>query len=282
MDKDGSIVGRALWWGRDVHVPLALDVWDARHDHPEEERLLSELLARGHAALASEGVDVPLPHTMRVPTAWRDVESVHRDIAVKAKVAATAGLVRTNERRQFQWDADAAVPTNAHRLRFEAADDDTFVRLFARAARDSLDVMTRRGLATTDAEGLARYEIDYYRSCPGDRGWWRVAHDRADEVVGIAIPSATPTSRNVGYLAVLPEHRGLGYVDDIPLADSGHHTSPQVGGNSLASPQITSKLDINCRDAAKTAPCRAAHFAEIGSSGGVAQSPCAALRRGLR
>ncbi|CAL8897854.1 hypothetical protein KVA01_17210 [Kocuria varians] len=33
--------------------------------------------------------------------------------------------------------------------------------------------------------------------------------------MGIAIPSVTPTNRNVGYLAVLPEHRGRGYVDDL-------------------------------------------------------------------
>ncbi|WME21635.1 GNAT family N-acetyltransferase [Brachybacterium sp. GU-2] len=29
------------------------------------------------------------------------------------------------------------------------------------------------------------------------------------------LPSATLTNRNVGYLAVLPQHRGHGYVDEI-------------------------------------------------------------------
>jgi hypothetical protein len=37
-----------------------------------------------------------------------------------------------------------------------------------------------------------------------------------------------------------------------------------------------------CRDAAKSARCCAAHFAGIGSCGGVVQCPCVALRRGLR
>ncbi|SLE74217.1 Uncharacterised protein [Mycobacteroides abscessus subsp. bolletii] len=33
LDDDGSIVGRALWWGRDEHKPIALDVWDAVAGH---------------------------------------------------------------------------------------------------------------------------------------------------------------------------------------------------------------------------------------------------------
>lgn len=215
VDADGSVVGRALWWGRDHHTPLALDVWDAHRDHPSAQRILTELLVHGHTALASDGIDIPLPHTMRVPTSWRDVEAVRRDVDMKTSAAATAGLVRSNERRQFQWDASCPTPPEPHRLRFEAADDDAFVRLFARATAGSLDVMTRRELATTDVETFARAEVDFYRSCPGDRGWWRVAYDGAGDTVGIAIPSATPTSRNVGYLAVLPEHRGHGYVDDL-------------------------------------------------------------------
>ena len=215
IDEDESLVGRAFWWGRDAQVPLALDVWDARRDHPDTERILIELLAHGHAALGSDGVDIPLPHTMRIPTTWRDIEAVHCDVAVKTNAAAAAGLVRVNERRQFQWDQGARATRRAHRLRFETADDDAFLHLFARATRGSLDVMTRRELATATAETVAVDEVAYYRSCPGDRGWWRVAYDSRGNVVGMAIPSATPTSRNIGYLAVLPEHRGHGYVDDL-------------------------------------------------------------------
>lgn len=44
IDEDESLVGRALWWGRDAQVPLALDVWDARRDHPDTEKILIELL----------------------------------------------------------------------------------------------------------------------------------------------------------------------------------------------------------------------------------------------
>lgn len=215
IGDDGSIIGRALWWGRDEQTPIALDVWDAVTGHDEPGAILVALLKSGHDALTAQGLTVPLPHTLRVPVAWRTIADAEHDVRTKIAAAAAAGLEQVNERKQFQWDHGSPVPAPGPRLRFEQANDDTFVTLFARAAHGSLDVMTRRELATTDALSLARDEVDYYRSCPGERDWWRLAYDQHGSVVGIAIPSATPTNRNVGYLAVLPEHRGHGYVDDL-------------------------------------------------------------------
>jgi RimJ/RimL family protein N-acetyltransferase len=49
----------------------------------------------------------------------------------------------------------------------------------------------------------------------GERSWWRVAVGRDGEPVGFGIPARNPTVPVVGYLGVLPEHRGHGYVDAI-------------------------------------------------------------------
>lgn len=225
IDDEGGVVGRALWWGRDKRTPMALDVWDVVAGHDEPDALLAALLERGHSALAARDIAVPLPHTIRVPVTWRDIADVEHDVHKKIASAAGAGLVHHNERRQFQWDHGSSVPAYSPRLRFEPADDDTFIALVARAAHGSLDVMTRRELAAADALSLARDEVAYYASCPGDRAWWRVAYEPHDDVVGIAIPSATPTNRNVGYLAVLPEHRGHGYVDDLLAFITAFHAA---------------------------------------------------------
>ncbi len=57
--------------------------------------------------------------------------------------------------------------------------------------------------------------MDFYLGCPGRREWWRVAHTPDGQVAGLALPSSTPYARNVGYLGVVPEFRGHGYVDDL-------------------------------------------------------------------
>lgn len=215
VDKSGAVVGRAMWWGRDETVPIALDVWDV-HAHVSDRGVLAEaLLDLGHEALSRLGVQVPLPHTMRLPNDWRDDPNAVTEVDFKTRSAAAAGLTQVNERLQFQWDADRPLPPEPGSLVFAPADDETFVRLFATAAEGSLDVMTSRELESSSPVELARAEVDYYQDCPGERSWWHTAATTDGTVVGIAIPSATPTNRNVGYLAVLPEHRGRGYVDEI-------------------------------------------------------------------
>lgn len=215
IDKQGSVLGRAMWWGRDTDRPLVLDVWDAHPESASRRQLLTALIEHGHAALARLGVAVPLPHALRVPTAWRDDPTIAADVELKTQVAAAAGLTLVNERWQYQWNLPQPWPNEPSRLTFESADDDTFLGLFAQAAIGSLDVMTQRELATVGAHELARNELAYYTACPGERAWWRVAVTIGGEAVGIVIPSATPTNHNVGYLAVLPDHRGRGYVDEL-------------------------------------------------------------------
>ena len=227
IDESGAVIGRTMWWGRDAAVPIALDVWDVDARVSGRGSLAKALLNAGHEALSSRGVAVPLPHTMRLPNDWRDHATVVAEVDLKASAAAGAGLTRVNERLQFQWDADRPLPPELGSLVFAPADDDTFVRLFAAAAEGSLDVMTRRELESSSPEELARAEVDYYRACPGDRSWWRTAATPDGTVVGVAIPSATPTNRNVGYLAVLPEHRGRGRPGARRRDSRVHHVLPR-------------------------------------------------------
>lgn len=214
-NDDGDVIGRAMWWGRDSQEPIALDLWDVAPGTSEPGEVLTGLLTHGGVLVEAPDRRALLPHTLRVPVGWGDQPEVAENVRLKMQVASANGLGRVNERLQFQWDWGETVPPNPARLRFTPASDEVFMRLFADAAAGSLDVMTARELEQTTAADLARDEIAYYLSCPGDRSWWRVAQTHDGEIIGLAIPSATPTNRNVGYLAVLPQHRGHGYVDEI-------------------------------------------------------------------
>lgn len=100
-------------------------------------------------------------------------------------------------------------------LTFAPASDEEFLRLFRRIAVGSLDDETRRNVEAKGAEATARGEMDFYLGCPGRRDWWRLAYAPDGQVVGLALPSATPYARNVGYLGVVPEFRGHGHVDAL-------------------------------------------------------------------
>jgi RimJ/RimL family protein N-acetyltransferase len=98
---------------------------------------------------------------------------------------------------------------------FRSGRDDEFLAVFAAVTAGSLDDATRRGIAAHGVEGQARDDLECYLGMPGDRGWWRLAETAAGELIGFVVPSANAGGPVVGYLGVLPAHRGRGFVDDL-------------------------------------------------------------------
>lgn len=209
---DGSrIVGRAVWWGRsDSERPLALDCLHVLPGGPDRAALATELLVRGQAEFGTAP-----EFNLRLPAGWRDDPAIAAAVAWRASAATAAGLTDSVERLQYEWTPAAEVPAPSDRLVFRPGQDDEFLAVFRRVAVGSLDFATQQDLATIGADRQARDDLEFYLSCPGERSWWRLASTTGGELAGFAIPSATPYHRNVGYLGVVPERRGQGYVDDL-------------------------------------------------------------------
>lgn len=228
-DDSDKVVGRAVWWGRDDTAPLALDVLDAAGPIESRANVATALLRAGHEALIAQGWSAPLPHTIRLPVNWRDDPQCVAAVAWRQQAAHDSGLTQSNERLQFEWTPAPQLPQPHHvRLQFRSGQDKEFLELFGQVAAGSLDVMTQRALARVTAEELARDELAYYLACPGERDWWQIAIEPSGVVVGFVIPSATPTSRNVGYLGTLPDHRGQGYANDLLAYVTNFHQSQGV------------------------------------------------------
>jgi len=209
---DGSrIVARALWWGRADSVdPLALDCLHVLAEVPDRAALGAGLLSRGHAEFGAAP-----QFELGLRAGWREDPAIAVAVAWRADAARAAGLTEAVERLQYEWTPAAGVPGPSGRLVFGPGEDEEFLAVFRRVAAGSLDVATQRDLAVMGADRQARGDLEFYRSCPGERSWWRLAQTTGGELAGFAIPSATPYHRNVGYLGVVPELRGRGYVDDL-------------------------------------------------------------------
>ncbi|MEU9459119.1 GNAT family N-acetyltransferase [Streptomyces sp. NPDC048312] len=215
-EDEGRVVARALWWGQaDSAHPVALDclyvdpALDGRAD------IAAGLLAAGLRAFAAQGAPKPPLYNLTLPVGWRDDPAAVAAVEWRGRAAVRAGLTREVERLRLEWTPDRGLPRAGGELTFAPGPDEEFLRLFRRTAVGSLDDETRRSLAAKGAEATARAEMDFYLGCPGRRDWWRLAYAADGEVVGFALPSATPYARNVGYLGVVPEFRGRGYVDEL-------------------------------------------------------------------
>ncbi|MGI4896110.1 MAG: GNAT family N-acetyltransferase [Janthinobacterium lividum] len=154
---------------------------------------------------------------------WREDPCVVGAVAWRLQAAAAAGLSEQLERVRYEWSAADGVPVTSGRLHFRPGSEQEFLTVFEQAATGTLDVATRRALAVMSPPAQARDDYDFYLDCPGERDWWRIATTPDGAPVGFVVPSATPYHRNVGYLGVLPNHRGRGLVDDLLVEITRFH-----------------------------------------------------------
>lgn len=217
---DGAVVGRGLWWGRpDSTIPLALDCLQLLDHVADRAGVAATLLRRAHGSFSADPAATsavrPPEYQLTLPPHWRLDPDAINAVSWRVQAAALAGLSEQLERLRYEWTPGRQAPISSGRLHFRAGGEQEFLTLFAQAAVGTLDVGTCRALAVLGAEAQARDDYAFYLDCPGERDWWRVAVTPDEEPVGFVIPSATPYARNVGYLGVLPTHRGRGLVDDL-------------------------------------------------------------------
>jgi RimJ/RimL family protein N-acetyltransferase len=217
-DAPPTAVG--IWWGPPGQDrPAALDALVvAEHIGPGDRvELAAGLLTAAHRAFAQAGLNRPPDFHLFVPADWRDRPDATAAVAWRREAALRAGLSVELERLRFEWTPNAGLPARGRRLAFEPeADDAVFAGLFARVLAGTLDATSRRHAESVGALAQAWADVRFYRdSMLGERSWWRIARNQVGEVAGFGVPSRNTEYPVVGYLGVLPEHRGHSYADEI-------------------------------------------------------------------
>ena len=220
----GAPLAVAVWWGdpRDSR-PSALDavlVPGAAGQDAGRSGIAAALLTAAHAAYTAAGVaESPAFHVF-LPGDWRARPDVAAALAWRERAARAAGLVASLERLRYEWTPAAGWPGPPERLVLRPEpDDEVFVHLLRRVLSGTLDTTSARAAAGIGAEAQAREDVAFYQEkMLGDRAWWRVAQTPDGELAGFGFPSRNVDFPVVGYLGVVPEHRGHGYVDEILAA----------------------------------------------------------------
>jgi RimJ/RimL family protein N-acetyltransferase len=120
------------------------------------------------------------------------------------------------ERLALRWTVADGLPRRSTRLRFVAATDDALVlEVLARIFTDALDAAVRRDVERHGVRRAAEMTLAEVAEMPGDRGWWRLAYDPDGDLIGLVMPTRNSSSATIGYVGVVPEHRGHRYVDDL-------------------------------------------------------------------
>jgi RimJ/RimL family protein N-acetyltransferase len=214
--RGDRLLARVGWWGRaGDDTPSVLDIVDV-DDSGDRVDVGVRLLRTAMAEVVPPDTRPPL-YDRRVPPGWRDSAVTRRVVEDRMGLLERAGAHLFVERLRFQWHPGTPVAEPTGRLVFRPVrDTEEILTLMTRVLDGTLDAHSRDDLGRMSAREAAvehyEQELAHYRS---PRDWWRVATLPDGEPVGFVTPARNDYNPIIGYLAVLPAHRGNGYIDDI-------------------------------------------------------------------
>lgn len=210
--RGDRLLARLGWWAQAGNdAPYLLDILDL-DDTDAGEELLRTAIAR----VLPDG-STPPEYLRMIPPDWRDDPATRRGVEDRMRVAERTGATLFVERLRFEWRPGAPVPEPTGRLVFRPVrDTDELLDLMTDVLDGTLDAHSRDDLTRMSARDAAvrhyEDELAHYRT---PREWWRVATMPDGDPVGFVTPARNDYNPIIGYLAVLPRHRGNGYIDEI-------------------------------------------------------------------
>jgi GNAT superfamily N-acetyltransferase len=232
--QDRDLARVAAWGAPLADRPAVLDLVDIGEE-PDRVTVLGALLRSVAERLAEQGVD-PVELDLTLPAHWRELQ--HPLLADLQAALEHAGFRPLVARKRFTVEDLRRLPAERGRLRFQpvaAWDDPTVVGVHRRTLEGSLDEHTREAARTSTPTEIALDDLAFMRDFNGPVEHWRIGVDAEGDPVGLVTGSAAENAL-IGYVGVVPEHRGHGYAADL-LAWMARHQL------SLGSQRTTGETD---------------------------------------
>lgn len=128
------------------------------------------------------------------------------------------GFKLVRETLRFDWHASQPLPAAPTRLGFRSlaeVGDDAFLDAVARVSDGTLDRSIATDQQEMGRENAARDLFTLVQHLGYEPEWWQLAYTPDDSLVGLSMPNKGPLVGSIGYIGVVPEQRGHGYIDDL-------------------------------------------------------------------
>lgn len=217
--RGDRLLARAAWWSRPGDdTPFLLDVLDIDDNLPDPGRLTIGVQLLRTAMAATLPAESPRPAYSRfIPPDWRQNGLTRQAVQDRMTILERTGARLFVERLRLEWRPGTPIPEPSRRLVFRPVQDDgELLTLMTLALEGTLDAHSRDELTRMSAREAAvrHYEGELARyTSPKD--WWQIATLPAGKAAGFVIPARNDYNPIIAYLAVLPEYRGNGYINDI-------------------------------------------------------------------
>ncbi|MCK4528321.1 GNAT family N-acetyltransferase [candidate division WOR-3 bacterium] len=128
-------------------------------------------------------------------------------------------LSLTQEKWRFIWEETDRSIIISDRLVFKTLKDagkDTFINAIQQVTEGTLDRDDQLSIEASGAEKTALNYFNTLKDVDYRPEWWQLAYKTDGRLAGLVIPQKfSPEEGAINYIGVVPEQRGLGYVNDL-------------------------------------------------------------------
>lgn len=213
--EDGDrLVGRvAAWTLPHREIPLDLVLLDVPWDD-QDLTIGVQLLHQTLQTMTTAGAEV-IGHVLDSPVMAPQWQYEHeRRVALLERV----GFRVARETDRFEWVAEKCPPSVPQRLTYRGLDDvgeAAVIDAIQQVSAESLDARDQHEREIDGPEAAACALFGNLRQMDYKPAWWELAYNPTGELIGLVLPTRSPTTATIGYVGVVPAHRGRGYVDDL-------------------------------------------------------------------
>lgn len=215
-EEAGAFIGRIVYWtlpslDNFFEVDVLEAPWSANYLEVGT-KLLHDSLAQMQLqaeAIIQYTLDTPYPISTSV---------MSTDVDQRIEVIEKFGFSLIRETRRFEWKETQTQIASSQRLVFRTLDnvgEEAFINTIMRVSENSLDRILQQ---ETEKLGLERYADEKFKTLKAFKykpTWWQLAYTQDGSLVGLIMSAENDGGPIIGYIGVLPEYRGQGYVNDL-------------------------------------------------------------------
>lgn len=119
---------------------------------------------------------------------------------------------------RFEWKDIQTEITSSNQLTFRSLDevgDDAFIVAIAQVSSQSLDRSRKQNQAKLGEKQDALKQFNMLKAFKYQPTWWQLAYNFEQTLIGLIMPTENDGGATIGYIGVVPEHRGKRYVNDL-------------------------------------------------------------------
>ena len=215
LEENGRMCGRAAYWTLPgLDKPLDLVLWELPWHRKDclflAQRLLGDTLRLLHIDDSAE-----IGHVLDSPAMapqWQEYAEKRQEILDGL------GFCLERETHRFERHGGTVDFAPQGNLIYRALPDvgeEAFVEAILLVSQSTGD---RRISRERDTKGAMTQAWDMFREMQRMEyaaDWWELAYNQNGQLVGLLMPAKAPAFATIGYIGVVPEQRGYGYIDQL-------------------------------------------------------------------